>query len=144
SGTLAGMQSAAVKGVQVTLGSTPKVDLSMKPAQVTESLTVTAEAPIVDVTSSATATSLRSENFDKLPKGRDFTSLVAQAAAANNDAKAGGITIDGASGAENVYVVDGVETTNPQTGVSGKTVITDFVDELQVKSAGYAAEYGGA
>jgi hypothetical protein len=144
SATLSGMSAPAVKGVQVTLGSTPKVDLTMKMAQVTESLTVTAEAPIVDVTSSATATSLRSESFDKLPKGRDFTSLVAQAAAANNDPKAGGITIDGASGSENVYVVDGVETTNPQTGVSGKTVITDFVDELQVKSAGYAAEYGGA
>lgn len=141
---LSGMQTATAKDVSVTLGSSPKVDLTLKLAQVSETVTVTAEAPIVDVTSSATATSIRSETFDRLPKGRDFTSLVTQAAAANNDPKAGGITIGGASGSENVYVLDGVDTTDPRNGLSGKVVITDFIDEVQVKSAGYEAQYGGA
>jgi hypothetical protein len=140
--TLAGMQTASKKDVELALGTIPKVDLSMKLSQITERITVTAEAPIVDLTSSATATSIRA--FDKLPKGRDFTSLVTQAAAANNDPKAGGITIDGASGSENKYIMDGVDTTEPRTGVPGKVLITDFIDEVQVKSAGYAAEYGGA
>ena len=40
--------------------------------------------------------------------------------------------------------MDGVETTNLQNGVSGKGVIADFVEEVQVKSSGYTAEYGGA
>jgi hypothetical protein len=142
--TLAGMQKATVRNTEVTLGATPKVDLSMKLAQVAESITVSAEAPIVDVTSSATATSVRSETFDRLPKGRDFTSLVTQSPGTNNDPKAGGITVDGASGSENKYIMDGVDTTEPRTGVSGKVLITDFVDEIQVKSAGYQAEYGGA
>ncbi len=52
--------------------------------------------------------------------------------------------IDGASGAENRYIIDGVDTTNPQLGTQGKVLITDFIDEVQVKSSGYAAEYGGA
>ena len=34
--------------------------------------------------------------------------------------------------------------TNLQTGVSGKTVLLDFVEEVQVKSSGYNAEFGGA
>ena len=53
-------------------------------------------------------------------------------------------SIDGASAAENRYIVDGAETTNLQSGLSGKNLIVDFVDEVQVKSSGYTAEYGGA
>lgn len=143
-GTLQGLKDAVANNVSVTAGSSPRVDLTMRVPQVSETLTVTAQSPLVDVTSSATTASIRTETFERLPKGRDFTSLVTQAAAANNDPKAGGITIDGASGSENTYIVDGVDTTNPQSGLPGKVVITDFVDEVQVKSAGYEAQYGGA
>ncbi|HMC23347.1 MAG TPA: carboxypeptidase regulatory-like domain-containing protein, partial [Thermoanaerobaculia bacterium] len=142
--SLTGMQRTTVRGMQVVLGAPKKVDLAMRVAQVAETVIVTAEAPIVDVTSSATATSVRSEVFERLPKGRDFTSIAAQAPGARNDPKAGGITVDGASGSENKYIMDGVDTTNPQTGVAGKVLVTDFVDEVQVKSAGYQAEFGGA
>jgi hypothetical protein len=147
--TLAGMEPAQVKNVNAGLGASPKVDLTLKIGAVTEQITVTAEAPLVDTTSSATATSISSETFEKLPKGRDFSTVVTQAASANFETKqgaggTGGISIDGASGSENVFVVDGVNTTNPQTGVQGKIVITDFVEEVQVKSAGYQAEFGGA
>jgi hypothetical protein len=142
--SLSGLQSSTLKNVSVNLGQSKKLDLSMKMAQVSESLTVTAAGPIVDVTSSAAATSIRSETFDKLPRGRDFSTVVIQAPSANQNSKTGGISIDGASGAENRYIMDGVDTTNPQTGVQGKTLVTDFVDEIQVKSAGYAAEFGGS
>ena len=147
--TLAGMEPAQVTNVNAGLGQTPKVDITLRIGAVTEQITVTAEAPLVDATSSATATSITAETFDKLPKGRDFSTVVTQAASANFETKqgaggSGGISIDGASGSENVYVVDGVNTTNPQTGVQGKIVITDFVEEVQVKSAGYQAEFGGA
>ena len=147
--TLAGMEPASVRNVNAALGQTPKVDLTLRIGAVTEQITVTAEAPLVDATSSATQTSITSETFERLPKGRDFSTVVTQAASANFETKqgaagTGGISIDGASGSENVFVVDGVNTTNPQTGVQGKIVITDFVEEVQVKSAGYQAEFGGA
>ncbi len=79
-----------------------------------------------------------------VPHGRDFTSLVTQAPGANQEAKLGGLSIDGASAAENRFIVDGIETTNLQSGLSGKNVISDFIEEVQVKSSGYTAEYGGA
>jgi len=147
--TLAGMEPAGAKNVAAGLGQSPKIDLTLRVGAVTEQITVTAEAPLVDTTSSATATSISAETFDKLPKGRDFSTVITQAASANFETKqgaggSGGISIDGASGSENVYVVDGVNTTNPQTGVQGKLVITDFIEEVQVKSAGYQAEFGGA
>ena len=141
---LAGMEGSTVENLGVRLGQSPKIDMTLSVSAVTEAITVTSTAPLVDTTSSATATSMSSETFEKLPLGRDFTSVVALAAGANNDPKAGGITIDGASGSENVFVLDGVNVTDPDNGVSGKVIITDTIEEVQVKSAGYAAEYGGA
>ena len=67
-----------------------------------------------------------------------------QAPGANHEAKLGGLSIDGASAGENRYIIDGIETTNLQSGVSGKNLIADFVEEVQVKSSGYTAEFGGA
>ncbi len=67
-----------------------------------------------------------------------------QAPGANQESKLGGLSIDGASAGENRYIIDGIETTNLQNGLSGKSLIVDFVDEVQVKSSGYTAEYGGA
>jgi hypothetical protein len=142
--TLSGMQPATARDVQAKLGTSPKVDLSLKVAAVSESVTVTAEPQLVDVTSSAAQTSIRTETFEKLPRGRDFSTVVVQAPSANQNNKNGGISIDGASGAENRYIMDGVDTTNPQTGVQGKALMTEFVDEVQVKSAGYPAEFGGS
>ena len=60
------------------------------------------------------------------------------------EAKLGGLSIDGASGAENRFIIDGAETTDMVHGLSGTNLIVDFVDEVQVKSSGYTAEYGGA
>ena len=79
-----------------------------------------------------------------MPKGRDFTTILRQAPGAQAESKAGGTQIDGSSGSENRFVIDGMDTTNLQTGVSGKTMLLDFVDEVQVKSSGYNAEFGGA
>src|SRR5207244_12317206 len=77
-------------------------------------------------------------------QGRDFTSVVTTAPGANDETKSGGLQIDGSSGAENRFIVDGMDTTALRTGVSNKTVYTDFLSEVQVKSSGYAAEYGGS
>ena len=83
---------------------------------------VTAESPLVDVKQSARQTNISREQIDLLPKGRDFTTLVTQAPGANQEAKLGGLSIDGASAGENRYIIDGIETTNLQSGMSGKNV----------------------
>ena len=107
-------------------------------------MSVTAESPLVDVKQSARQTNIRAEQIELLPHGRDFTTLVTQAPGANQEAKLGGLSIDGASAGENRYIIDGIETTNLQSGLSGKNLIADFVEEVQVKSSGYTAEFGGA
>ena len=142
---LAGFSPGRVDNVNVSLGRLVTINLSLKLGAMTETVEVTGEAPLIDVKQSSRAVSIRDEALNQMPKGRDYTSLVTQAPGVNQESsKFGGISIDGAAPGENVYIVDGAETTNLRSGVSGKTLITDFVDEVQVKSSGYTAEFGGA
>ena len=79
-----------------------------------------------------------------MPRGRDFTSLATQAAGANDERKLGGISIDGASGAENRIIIDGVETTDTWSARPASSWSRTSCEELQIKSSGYSAEYGGS
>jgi len=144
SANLQGFVAKEVVEVRVGLGQIKKVDFALPLAGVAESVTVTAETPLVDVRQSARQTNIRAEQLELLPQGRDFTTLVTQAPGANNESKLGGISIDGASAGENRYIIDGIETTDIQDGTSGTNLIADFVEEVQVKSSGYTAEFGGA
>ena len=113
-------------------------------AALAEKVRVSGSSPLVDARQTARVFSMRQDTIDFLPKGRDFTTLVRQAPGANQEPKLGGISIDGSSASENRFIVNGIETTNLLSGVSGHAVLPEFVDELQVKSSGYTAEYGGS
>jgi hypothetical protein len=141
---LQGFTPAKMENIDLRLGQILTVDLALAVGGVTETVSVTAESPIIDTKQAARQSNIREEQIALLPHGRDFTTLATQAPGANNEAKLGGLSIDGASAGENRYIVDGAETTNLQSGLSGKNLIVDFVDEVQIKSSGYTAEYGGA
>ena len=142
--SLAGFTPRNVDDVNVYLGQIKKVDFTLPISGVSETVMVTAVSPLIDVRQSARAANIRAEQIELLPHNRDFSSLVVQAPGANQENKSNGIMIDGASGAENRYIIDGIETTNVLNGVSGKDLLADFVEEVQVKSTGYPAEYGGS
>jgi hypothetical protein len=141
---LQGFNPSTSAPVIVEVGKLLKVDLALTVAGVAENVQVTAESPTIDVKQTTAATNLRADAIDRLPKGRDFTSLVTMAPGANNESRSGGISIDGASAAENKYFLDGIDTTNLRTGISATPFLTDFIEEVQVKSSGYAAEFGGS
>jgi hypothetical protein len=143
-GTLQGFQTARAEQVSLSLGQVLKVDLTMQLSTVTETVQVTSESPLIDVKQSTASQTVRAEMIERLPKGRDFTSLVTLAPGANNESRSGGISIDGASAAENRYFIDGTDATNLRTGLAGKTLLPEFIDQVQVKSSGYQAEFGGA
>ena len=142
--TLQGFKPVKSDVVELTLGQVLKVNLAMEIGGLTESVQITAESPIIDVKNSAAGQNINAAFIDRLPKGRDFTSLVTLAPGANQESRSGGISIDGASASENKWYIDGADTTNLRTGVSGKPLLTEFVEQVQVKSSGYAAEFGGS
>jgi hypothetical protein len=128
----------------LSLGQLLKINLALEVGNVTETVQVRGESPLIDVKQNASFANIEREIIARMPKGRDFTSVVKVAPGAQSEDKAGGLQIDGASGSENRFIVDGMDTTSGQTGLSGKTILVDFIQEVQVKSSGYNAEYGGA
>ena len=135
--------------VRVQLDSTVTLELSMNPAAVTETVTVTGTAPVIDVTSTTTGAKFDTQLFDKLPVARNFQTLALAAPGVTT----GGLTtngnqvnpsVNGASAAENRYVVDGLDTTDPAFGTSNVALPMEFIQEVEIKTGGYQAEYGGA
>jgi hypothetical protein len=141
---LNGFTPASVRGIDLRLGQQLTIDLVMRPADLAETVTVTSESPLIAITQSARTTNLRGNDIETMPRGRDVTSLATQAPGANNERKSGGLSVDGSSAAENRFIIDGAESTDLGNGLSGERLVTDFVEELEVKSSGYSAEYGGS
>ena len=130
--------------VRVVLGETVTVEFAMQKSAFEEEIVIYSDTVAIDFTESATATSIREWEIDYLPRGRDYSDVVAFASGAQVELQGGGIMIDGASGLENRYVIDGIDTTDPELGQSSVPMRAEFMEEVQVKSAGYMAEYGGS
>ena len=151
--TLSGFGTAKAANVRLELGQILKVDLTLAVAGIAETVQVSGESPIIDVKQNAAGANIQSEIIDRIPKGRDFTSVITVAPSIDNEsARNFGISIDGASGADNRFFVDGVDQTDMQRGTSlainsaalntsAKTVANDFLEQVQVKASGYNAEY---
>lgn len=152
--TLQGFGPGKTSGVRLELGQVLKVDLVLAVAGVTEDVQVRAEAPIIDVKQNTAGTNVQAEVIDRIPKGRDYTTLITSAPGIDNESRNRGIQIDGASGADNRFFIDGVDQTdlrvgtslaiNSSTNTAGKAVANDFVEQVQVKSSGYNAEHRAA
>src|SRR5437764_8099162 len=116
----------------------------------TESITVGSFAPPIDTTSTTLGTNLNATQIETLPTARNYSSVtqitpgVSTDAIQSDDKQTPTITVYGSSGAENAFYVDGVNTTNVEYGFQGKELNFEFIQELDVKTGGYEAEYGRA
>ncbi len=142
--TLQGFKTVTREGIIVELEQTVKLDVPMPLGALEEQVTVIGQSPLVDVKSTVKGMTMTKEMFSSLPRGRDFDSLVGAVPGVQNERLLSGISVDGASGAENMFYVDGTDITNPYVGVRGQGVAFEFVDEVQVKASGYQAEFGGS
>jgi len=149
--TANGFRAYKQPAITLTAGRLPSIEVKLEVGGVTELVEVTSTAPVVDVTESKVAISVDKDILAVLPKGRSFQSVIPFAAGARQEplqsttsGRDGGFQIDGASDSENVYLIDGVNTTNIQTGGAGKSFQTDFIQEVQIKSSSFEAEFGGA
>ena len=131
--------------ISVLLGREFQVDAQMRVGQLTETVQVTAEsAPLVDTRSTLIAHNVTSEEFDRLPKARSFQSIALTAPSVNSGEIEGGLQVNGASSSENMFTVDGVITNGLIYGQSRQNTVFEYLQEVQVKTSGISAEYGGA
>jgi hypothetical protein len=142
-----GFGEARYENVSVTIGQTTQLSLTVKPgSSVTTVDIVASDVAPVDTTNSAIQTTISAQKIELIPKGTGFTGLLKTIPGTRPESRTGGFSVDGASGGENVFVIDGQEVTNYRTGTLNETynVPTQLVQEIQVKSSGFDAIYGGA
>lgn len=142
-----GFGESRYENVTVALGQTTQLAISVNPGTAVNTVDVTvSDAPPIDTTNNAIQTSINAQKIELLPKGTGFTSILKSVPGTRPERQTGGFSVDGASGGENVFVIDGQEVTNYRTGTLNDSfsIPTQFVQEVQVKSSGFEAEYGGA
>ncbi|HYI93407.1 MAG TPA: TonB-dependent receptor [Bryobacteraceae bacterium] len=141
---VSGFSKYQVPNVVVQAGRVLKVDAQMAVGSTEQAIQVTESAPLIDVTTTAVATNINSAEFNRLPKSRTFQSLAVLAPTANEGTVEGGFQINGASGAENNFIVDGMSTSSLIQGNSRQNAAFEILQEVQIKTAGIEAQYGGA
>jgi outer membrane receptor protein involved in Fe transport len=109
---------------------------------------VTGDAPLIDRSSTTAGSNYAGRVIDKLPlSSRNYADIVftqpgTQADNGETQGRSLAISIYGSTSAENSFLIDGVNTTNVIKGIQGKDINNEFVQEVEVKTSGYQAEYG--
>lgn len=138
---LAGFNTVEKTGVTVNLGRDTAILGEMALSEFAETVTVTADRLVVDTTKSTVDMTVDWEFMDNLPVNRNFQTIMQFAPSVrpgNNPYVAGG------SNSSNVYMIDGVDTGDPRTQTWGTALNFDAIAEIQLQTAGFAAEYGRA
>jgi len=147
--SLSGFNTAQFEDIVITAGSTVPLTFNLEIAAATGEIVVTSEAPIVDTRSSTIDTTFGSEMLDAIPTSRDSFYDLTLTAAGMSSVGADGSWLPspsayGSAANENVFLVNGVNTTNPRGAPWGSLVQVNYdtVQEVQVLSLGSQAEYG--
>jgi hypothetical protein len=146
-----GFSIAKMQGLTVTVGTTTTVHPQLRVGSFEETVTVTAETPLVDTNQSALSTVVNQREIDSLPlNGRNFTDFVLLTPGVSTDGDFGMISFNGLAGNYNSYTVDGSNDNNAFFAQQiGRTSIPfqfseDVIQEFQVISNGFNAEFGQA
>jgi outer membrane receptor protein involved in Fe transport len=133
--------------VGVNLGRTSSVDATLQLATATASVTVTSGAA-VDTAANTSGSNVSSEQFSNFPTQRTVQGLytiaptVTRSGLRDATGRDRDPSVAGSSGPENNYILDGVNTTDPAFGGSGANLPFEFVQEVEIKTGAYGAEYG--
>jgi hypothetical protein len=142
-----GFGSSVNSNVEVVLGKTTPVAVSLQAGGVSTTVDVSATNELtIDPTDNKIQTNITARTAELLPKGTNFNSLLKIAPSTRPEPLNGGFQVDGASGSENTFIIDGQEVTHFRTGVlrANDNLPFSLVQEVQIKSSGFEAEFGGA
>jgi len=161
-----GFDTLKRENVDLEVGHLPTVNLSLNVGTVSTVVEVKTEGPMIDTTTNTTLTNIPEDVLQDVPHGTSFQSVIQFAPAARNEPLEGssvlsngsgsaspgngsngggfGFSIGGGADSENSYLVEGQETANIIGGYSHTNVPMDFIQEVQMKTSGVDAEFGGA
>src|SRR6266571_1785272 len=157
SASLQGFQTVTQLGVTVNVGADVVVDFTLKPGNVTQTVEVTAAAPLLESQNASVGQVVDSRSVNNLPlNGRNFTFLAQIVAGVNTpqadtrgNAKTGAFTANGERPAQNNYLLDGIDNnSNTIDFLNGTNFVVlppvDAIQEFKVQTSNYSAEQGRA
>ncbi len=142
-----GFGTSTVDNVEVQVGRTITVPVAIKTGGVAATVDVTAtDATTIDATGSQIQTNITAQQIETIPSGVSFSSLLRLSPSTRPETKSGGFQVDGASGSENSFIIDGQDVSNFKSNNLDEVnnIPTALVQEVSVKSSGFDAEFGGA
>ncbi|MBC8276620.1 MAG: TonB-dependent receptor, partial [FCB group bacterium] len=131
-------------GIVITAGETITLDFKMESTVLAlgEEVIVIGEAPLLDVDNTSSARTMDSEEIEN-SMAEDINGLLSQQAGiviVNNE-----IHIRGGRADENIYIIDGARVKDPISGQSyGSYISADAIQEMEIITGGFNAEYGEA
>lgn len=137
---MAGMKTVERNDIEVNINKTARVDLTMELSTITEVVVVTADAPVMDATSATVGVNINRTFTERLPQNDSFQSAFSMgggtAGGGGNPHVHGGTNID------NTILFDGIDVTDPVTHTFAQNLNADAIEEVEVQTGGFEAEYG--
>jgi len=147
--SLPGFKTSIQENILLGAGSTIDIKVALEIGAIEEQVTVLAASPVVDVKTSTVDSRLDNDMLTKLPTTRDAFYDLALTTPGMFDVGSSNSwlpspTAYGGSSMENVFLVNGVNTTNPRGAAFGSLVKVNYnaVEEVRVVALGSRAEYG--
>ena len=157
-----GFATIVQKGITLTVGATPVLNLSMRVGQISERVEVNIAPPEVELASSTISGNIDATTVRELPlNGRDWTTLATLQAGVDtvpvqqpnqgtapkgNRGYGNQMTISGTRPQQNNYRLDGISINDYSNGapgsVAGLNLGVDAISEFSVLTSNYSAEYG--
>ena len=150
--SLAGFQEQAREGIALRVGQELTIDFNLPVAGVAETVTVTTEAPLIEVTTSRIGANITDQEIDTLPsQGRNHLSLMQVVPGlvpdlAPGEFEGGNFSANGRVAQSNMFAVDGALNQDSDGGGTGMQarITLDSMAEFQVLTHQYTAEFGGS
>jgi hypothetical protein len=144
---------ARLPGVRLSVGQKLNLDVQLRVAAGSETVNITAEAPIVETSRPSVSSSVAERQVQNLPvNGRNFLDFVTLTPGVVRDPRGGDLSFGGQRGTLNSVQIDGADNNNNFFGQSlGRTGVRapyqfsqDAVQEFQVNTSSFSAEFGHA
>ena len=150
-----GFQKATVDGIIVYADTSPKVDVQLSVGTVSQTVSVTSEAPLLQTERTDVATILNDRAVENLPNlNRNFTAFELltpgtsyigwNVSEAENPQRSQQIEVNGQLPFATGYELDGTDNQDPVIGIAVINPNLDAVSEMKVTSQNYDAEFGKA
>ena len=137
-----GFQSKTISNLRVNAGLTIEVDFDLVGEGFTvEEISVVAERPLVNKYNTNANRIATSEDIEALPvRGLNEILAITPGVTFQDET----VFVRGGRQDEVGFYLEGASITDPVVGGRAVTIVQDAVEEIQVQSGGYTAEYGGA